>query len=222
MIRTKNIWAFVLVPAMLMIVAGQATAHPHVWVTTKTEVLYGDKGLITGLRHTWTFDEFYTAFAIQGLDKNRDGVYDRNELAGLAKENVTSLKEFDFFTFAKFGEKAHPLGEPIDYFLEYKNSILSLTFTLPLKTPVRADATPFKFDVYDPTYYIAFSFPKDDKSPVRLAAGAPADCHAIVARSETTNPEVAKLNEAYFAAQGANNNIGEQFAQQAVIACGVQ
>src|SRR5689334_18733285 len=61
-----------------------AAAHPHVWITVETTVLYAN-GAFTGLRHRWTFDEFYTAMAIEGLDKNNDGVYDREELAELAK-----------------------------------------------------------------------------------------------------------------------------------------
>ncbi|HYD15318.1 MAG TPA: DUF1007 family protein, partial [Hyphomicrobium sp.] len=46
-----------------------AAAHPHVWVTVETTVLY-DGGKITGLQHKWTFDDMYTAMAIQGLDAN--------------------------------------------------------------------------------------------------------------------------------------------------------
>jgi hypothetical protein len=54
---------------------------------------------ITGIRQAWTFDEFYTAMAVEGLDTNKDGVYSKEELAPLAKVNVESLKEFDYFTF---------------------------------------------------------------------------------------------------------------------------
>ena len=57
--------------------AGTAQAHPHVWVTMKETVLY-DKGTITGLQQAWTFDELYTQQAIEGLDKNGDGKYDRD------------------------------------------------------------------------------------------------------------------------------------------------
>src|SRR5688500_10749300 len=33
-----------------------ASAHPHVWVTMRSEVIYGPDGTITGIRHAWTFD----------------------------------------------------------------------------------------------------------------------------------------------------------------------
>ena len=51
--------------------ARSACAHPHVYVTVETTVLY-DKGTISGLRQRWMFDEFYTTMAIEGLDTNRD------------------------------------------------------------------------------------------------------------------------------------------------------
>ena len=79
--------------------AAPALAHPHVWVTASATVLY-EHNTITGLQQAWTFDEFYAAMAIEGLDKNNDGVYDREELAPLAKVNIDGIKEFDYFTYA--------------------------------------------------------------------------------------------------------------------------
>ena len=70
-----------------------AQAHPHVFVTTETTVLY-ENGTIVGLRHKWIFDELYSANAVEGLDKNKDGKYDREELAELAKADIEGLHEF--------------------------------------------------------------------------------------------------------------------------------
>ena len=80
---------------------GTAAAHPHVWVTMKTEVVYAPDGSVTGVRQAWTFDEAFTAFALQGMERNKDGSYPDSVLKPLAEVNVTSLKEYDYFTFAK-------------------------------------------------------------------------------------------------------------------------
>ncbi len=97
---------------------GPAFAHPHVYVTVETTVLF-DKGTITGLRQRWLFDEFYTTMAIEGLDINNDGVYDRKELAELAKVNVDGLAQMDYFTFAKLGSLRLAFDAPKDYWLEH-------------------------------------------------------------------------------------------------------
>jgi ABC-type uncharacterized transport system substrate-binding protein len=98
-----------------------ARAHPHVWVTTETTVLY-ENGTIVGLRHKWSFDDFYTAMALQGLDKNNDGVYDRSELAELAKVNVDGLKDFDYFTVVSLGGETLKFQAPKEAYLEHADA----------------------------------------------------------------------------------------------------
>ncbi|WP_163616783.1 DUF1007 family protein, partial [Klebsiella pneumoniae] len=68
--------------------------------------VYGADGAITGIRHTWKFDDMFSAYALQDIKNKDKGVYTREELAPLAQINVDSLKEFGFFTFAKAGGKA--------------------------------------------------------------------------------------------------------------------
>ena len=179
-------------------------AHPHVWVQTETIVLF-DKGNITGLQEKWTFDEYYTAMSIEGLDKNGDGVYAREELQELAQVNIDGMKDFDYFTYAKFGKDAAKFGPPKDYYLEHKNGILSLFFTLPLAGPVNTGASDFEFIVDDPSFFIAFT--PAEKSPVVLSAGAPKGCTAKVVTNAKDEAEAKRLQDA-FNAQLAPANAG--------------
>ena len=78
-----------------------AQAHPHVWITAASQVLYAADGSITGVRHAWTFDDMFSTYALQGIETKTKGVYSREQLAPLAKDNVENLREFGFFTFAK-------------------------------------------------------------------------------------------------------------------------
>src|SRR4030081_1217318 len=80
--------------------AGLAHAHPHVWVTMHTELVYAPDGSITGIRHAWSFDDMLSTFATQGLESKEKGKFTREELAPLAKVNVESLKEYEYFTYA--------------------------------------------------------------------------------------------------------------------------
>ncbi len=82
----------------------------------------------------------FTTYALQGLATKTKGVYTREELAPLAQTNVESLKEFNFFTFAKADGKKAKFAEPVDYFLEYKDSALTLHFMLPLQGAGDAEA----------------------------------------------------------------------------------
>src|SRR4030081_1431411 len=140
-----------------------AQAHPHVWITASSELIYAPDGSITGVRHAWAFDDMYSTYALQGIESKTKGAYSREELSSLAQTNVESLKEFKFFTFAKADGKKEKFEEPVDYFLEYKDAALTLHFTLPLKTPVKPKE--LALEVFDPTYFIDFSFV--DNNPIR-------------------------------------------------------
>lgn len=171
------IWRFLPLAALAVLGrAGEARAHPHVWVTVRTAVLFED-GAITGIQHAWTFDDMYTATAIEGLDANKDGKYERNELKALAQVNMDGLKEFNYFTTAARGKDAIELGAPTDYWLDYTNTLLTLHFTLPLTQPLTATGKALTFAAEDPSFFIAFDLAKDD--PVKLSGAVPAGCHAM-------------------------------------------
>jgi ABC-type uncharacterized transport system substrate-binding protein len=192
-----------------------ANAHPHVWVTTQSEVVFAANGAVTAVRHAWTFDEMFSAFATQGLDKDNDGKLTREELAELAKVNVTSLKEFDFFSFGRSGERRFEFGDPDDYWLEAgTDNVLTLHFTLPLKTPVSKAS--FSLEIYDPTYFVAFAF--DEKDPVKLV-NAPPGCAGEARGPDATKVSAGTLSESFFNSLSAGSDYGSQFANRITLRC---
>lgn len=208
--------------SLLMVALGAAnttSAHPHVWVTVETEVVYDQQNAIVGFRHQWTFDEFYSSFAIQGLDKNNDGQYDREELKELAGINISSLKDFDYFTFPKLAGELLERKPPRDYWLEYTGGKLTLFLTVPLKEPLPASKVKdFTFAVYDPTFYVEFALAKEN--PVRLSA-APSGCTPLVAEPNPQSAQsgVSTLGEAFFNNADATSQLAEQYAKTVSIAC---
>src|ERR1700761_4856125 len=71
-------------------------AHPHVWVTLHSEILYTSDGQVTGVRHAWRFDDMFSSYALQGIAHAKKGKYTREELTSLAQLNIDSLKEYDY------------------------------------------------------------------------------------------------------------------------------
>lgn len=193
-----------------------AAAHPHVFVSVGAEVLYDPVGQMTGVKHRWAFDELYSASAVLGLDKDGDGKYSREELQELAQLNVESLKEFDYFTFMKIEGDAVAFTDPIDYFVEANDKgLLVLTFTLPAKSPVKHGSLKVDLSIYDPSFFIAFSFAQDN--PVSLASAAPAGCKIAVKRPDQEEANN-QLTEDMFAGE-ATVDYGESFADTAEIQC---
>jgi ABC-type uncharacterized transport system substrate-binding protein len=193
-----------------------ARAHPHVWVTMQSELIYDHDGSITGIRHHWTFDDMFTAFAVQGIQAKEKGKFTREELAPLAKVNVESLKEYDYFTYATADGKKAPMSDPLPgYWLDYKDTALVLNFTLPFKTPVKAKL--LRLEIYDPTIFVDFEFAKG--TPVHLV-GAPTGCKLdVVLPQDITTAQSQKLGEAFFNSLSSAQNWGAQFANKILVNC---
>jgi len=190
-----------------------ALAHPHVWVTVASELVYAPDGSVTGVRHAWTFDDMYSTFATQGVEAKQPGAFTREELAPVAAENISSIREFDYFTFAKADGQKTRFNEPVDYWLEYKNETLTLHFFLPLVAPAKAAS--FAIEVFDPEFFIDFELAQSD--PIKLA-GAPAACAlAVTRRPDPAGPlQSQRLSEATF---NQGSNYGAMFANKIAVNC---
>ncbi len=184
----------------------------------RSEIVFDAKDELTAVRHAWTFDEFYTAMAVQGLDTNGDGVFSAKELEPLAEVNVKSLKDFDYFTFVHLGDGDNlPLKPPENYSLDYDKGLLTLHFTLPLEKPLDARQD-VQVDVYDPSFFVAFGFATE--APVKLSGTATKGCTAEIKKPDPESEEDAKaLSEAFFSQLGPNSNFGSQFAQTVMVKC---
>ena len=199
-----------------MVLALPAVAHPHVWVTMQSELVYAPDGSVTGIRHHWAFDDMFTAFAVQGIASKEKGKFTRAELEPMAKVNIESLKEYKYFTYATADGKKVPFSDPLPgYWLDYKNAVLILNFTLPFKQPVKAKL--LKIEIYDPTIFVDFEFAK--KTPVHLV-GAPAGCKLdVVLPHDISTAQSQKLGEAFFNSLSASQNWGAQFANKILVNC---
>jgi ABC-type uncharacterized transport system substrate-binding protein len=201
----------------LLLAAGTASAHPHVWVTMKSTVVYRPDGAIVGVRHAWTFDDMYSAFATQGLEAKKKGEFTTEELKPLAQVNVESLKEYDFFTYAKANGKKVTFVDPVDYSLEFnsKDTVLTLHFLLPLKTPVKASA--LDLEVFDPSYFVDFALAEKDAVSLEKA---PNGCQFNVGKPQEMTKEMAdRLAAIPPGGQIPDNSYGAAFSNKISVKC---
>jgi ABC-type uncharacterized transport system substrate-binding protein len=193
-----------------------ALAHPHVWVTVRSEVAFSRDGLVTGVTHDWTFDEMYSAFATQGLGKPGELVK-REDFAPLAKENAGQLAQIGYFTVVKIGGKQVDFGNVSDYWMEERpDHLVTFHVFLPLKTP----EPPGKYVtmmVSDPEFFVDFEF--DDKDPVILD-NAPQGCSLSITHPKPLDVEDSKkLSESFFTNLSPGAGFGFKLASRAIIAC---
>jgi ABC-type uncharacterized transport system substrate-binding protein len=194
-----------------------ASAHPHVWINARAEVVFAPDGKVTGVRHHWTFDEAYTAYVTQGLDKNGDGKLTPEELQDLANENAAGLSEFDYFTTLKVKGKPQAFAEPREARMVMDKDRVTMSFLLPLKAPTPI-AGLLAMEIDDPTFFVYFSLA--DQAAVTLA-NAPQGCLTNVAKAKALDTAMQKILQDEGAIQAAppGANFSVEYSNKAIIAC---
>lgn len=158
----------------LVLGAVAASAHPHVWIKNRSDVVFNDDGKITGLIVEWAFDENYSADATEGLDTDGDGAFSSSELEVLTRENLIALKEYDYFVYTKLDGKKVTYGDVTEFGQRFSQGILKMHFTVPLSEPVDPARGTFSYAIYDPSFFIAIDYP--DASAVSSIGAKPANC----------------------------------------------
>ena len=195
--------------------AGPALAHPHVFVVVTSQVLFDAQGRVSGVRHSWTFDDMYSAFVTTGASEDGKPV-SAEQLQPLAEQNVSDLAEYGYFTLVKVpGQKIEFAKPQAIAMREDDKKLVTLTFTLPLKQPVKADKA-FTLQVYDPTYFVSFDFAKDGVA----MTGAPSGCSVSLTQpTPLGESESKRLNEAFFSGLSPGADFGIKLASRATVAC---
>jgi ABC-type uncharacterized transport system substrate-binding protein len=200
--------------------AHTAQAHPHVWVDVVTDLLFDKKGRLTGLKHSWVFDESYSVLAVQGLDRNKDHKYSANELKPLLDRSINSLKDWEYFSYIEINNRNVPWASISDTNISYEKDKVHINFTLLIGSPVDTSREKVRFTVYDRSFYNLMSFTEED--PIWLGKHAPDSCSFIIEPAKRGDRETAYIEDDYIATLGDSINVGAQFAEWATLECAGQ
>jgi ABC-type uncharacterized transport system substrate-binding protein len=201
--------------------SSKAMAHPHVWIDMQSSIVFTDDGLIKGVDVEWTFDDGYAQMALDGLDADGDGMYSQDELAPLTKENIESLKDYEYFTVMRANGEQQKIGTVTDAGQIWSNNKLTLHFQVPLLKPIDPKKEEFMLKVYDPEFFIDLEYPADDA--VDVTGKIPPSCKLVV-KPVPTDAEL-EQTRTMLSTKGkdwkpeVNEDFGAMFAQAVSIAC---
>ncbi len=216
----RNLY-LVMAAMMAGCVGTPAQAHPHVWIEMQSSIVFTDDGLIKGVDVEWTFDDGYTQMALDGLDVDGDGMYSQDELAPLTKENIESLKDYEYFTVMRANGEQQKIGEVTDAGQIWSNNKLTLHFQVPLVRPVDPRKEEFTLKVYDPEFFIDLEYPADDA--VDVTGKIPQSCKLVVkpvptdAELDQTRTMLSTKSKEW--KPETDEDFGAMFAQAVSIAC---
>ena len=163
-------------------------AHPHVFIYNAVTVVFDQKGL-SGFEIRWAFDEMFSSMIILDFDKNRNGRFEPAEIADVKKGAFFNLREFDYFTHIKIGEKPFQVKYVKAFSAEIKNNILIYSFFIPCHVSATRKWKEVAISVYDREFYTSVFLAKD---PIVLKSHGPFEVRRRIEKNRA---------EAYFYGQ---------------------
>lgn len=134
-------------------------AHPHVMIAV--EVTFEIRGgALVALRERWTFDEAYRRSSLEQFDRNGNGILDPDELSAFQTLALSTMKRFDNFTAIELAKTKARMRDMEITRLDMAAVRPVIEFRIALVEPL-AILSPILIEVYDPTYFSAFSLPSE-------------------------------------------------------------
>lgn len=171
-------------PVLLGTVAA-ATAHPHIFIDAKARISFNAAGELIAIHNSWTFDEAFSVWQIQGLDTNGDGITSSEEMQDLANENIQGLAEYNFYTSAGETAASLPFASMDDGRFVFENNRSTLNFGIEPQGPYRIKDR-LEIAIADPEYYVAITLKPEDV----VLENAPAGCKVQFEPPRELSPEI--------------------------------
>lgn len=149
--------SFILTLTVLLFAAPEANPHPHMFLESTVTFRLSEQG-IEGIELYWVFDNFFSQMIIADYDRDRNGHLSAKEILAVKSGAFDNLRHYNYFAeFWWQGIKSYP--KTIEEFtaLIRPGNILSYSFFIPFKVPVKGVSGELRVTVYDETFYVACS-----------------------------------------------------------------
>ncbi|MEM1316827.1 MAG: DUF1007 family protein [Pseudomonadota bacterium] len=202
--------------ALTATAANSAVAHPHEFVTMKIQVAFDKAGRMVGMRYNWTFDEFFSAYALEPFDENGNRMVEQQESDALLADVIRNITPIDFFT--KFDENGTipELDQAVPVTSSFDNQRVTLVFDVPFKKPLDVSAKPLRYAIYDEEFYIAMNHVEGDEAV--MLAGTADGCSSDVVGADPSE-ELEAFALSLDKTDQAPMDLGAAFAEWVTIKC---
>lgn len=208
----------IMTALVALVVPHAASAHPHIFVDSRLEVIGSADGNIQELRNVWRFDEVFSSSVLLDFDKNSDLKLDEEELAELGETMRTSLGDYHYFTTLTVNGAPVGVQKPDVIHVSFNEGQILVFFAVKPDKPMPLKGR-LTFGIYDPTMYTAIDFPTDKD----LVAEGPAfaKCQHKVVRpdpDEVLSQNSASLTDAFFN-DPTGTDMSKMFATRLELTC---
>jgi ABC-type uncharacterized transport system substrate-binding protein len=140
--------------AVVLVTSGLwgAFGHPHVFMDTRIEVAYNDKGL-EGFWITWKFDKVFTAGILMDFDGDKNERLDPGEVAVIQDRAFSNLVNYRYFVYIRSSDGQYRPSR-VDAFTAYmEGRRVHYRFFVPYALPIADREITVNVAVYDETFF---------------------------------------------------------------------
>jgi len=136
-------------------VAGNAIAHPHVWVSYAADIQMQDRA-VASIAETWRFTNGFPVQII-GLDAQpKDGPATAAQTAVFKEQAFDSLGRVGYYTHLYVNGVPQRLDGPIDFRVAIEGGDVVYRFTLRLPSPVMVTGHTVTLGIWDPSFFVDY------------------------------------------------------------------
>ena len=143
-----------ILAAALFALTPRAIAHPHVRFAYQLEPVL-EAGRLAALRVVWEMDALTTLLVSRGIDANRNGSADPEELDAFARENDRLLAPSAYFLQLTQNDRALAFSISSALRARLGDGRMTLSFEVRLDSPAGPEAVGVSF--FDETWYVSLS-----------------------------------------------------------------
>ncbi len=209
-------WFLATLVASVFAWVGPAFAHPHEFVSMRIDTRFDKEGRANAFTYHWAFDEFFTAYALEGKDTNGDGTFQDEEVMELLKEILGNIAEIDYFTAFDANGVVPEFDVAVPKTATLDNRQLKVSFRVPFKKPISVSEKPLRFAVYDGEFYIAFNL-ETEGDVLRLMNANP-ECKGAMTPADPDD-SLAAFAASLDKTESGGNDLGRHFAEWIEVKC---
>lgn len=210
-------WTAALLAALGLLAAAPAAAHPHVWIDMRSAALLDAEGRVEGVRIEWRFDRFYSSFAQEDMDTDRDKAVSESEAQLWAETAFGNIAAAGYFVEMLVDGRRYQPTEADGVVGRWQDGRVFMSFVARLDEPADPRKVPVGYMAYDPQFYIDIRHPEAAAAATVEGPGHE-NCSADVGRSEPA-PEAVASAAALDRDEAAPPGLGRLFADYVKVVC---
>lgn len=204
--------------ALLIILPQLSFAHPHSWISIKSEFVLDEEGQLAELHQQWVFDVYFSMITLADVMNAYPDT--QTGLHVLAEDVIANLKSYHYFATLNIDNQNIALPKPSQYefdtAIEEEQPVLSFYMRFEFSEPLPTVGKRLTWRVFDPTYYIDMNHGR--LSQIHIEAKNMIECSKNI---ETPAPSDEWIDYASSLDQSQRDTegLGAHFAETVVILC---